>query len=130
MDINELLENFEMLDNWEDRYSYIIELGKELPKMDNSFKTEENKVQGCSSQVWMVANNNNDKFEFIADSDSSIVKGLIAILKIIYNEKTKKEIQKINIEDLFKQMDLENHISVNRRNGFFSMVSKIKELSK
>lgn len=129
MDLQELEKDFELLSDWEDRYSYIIDLGKALPAMDEALKTDENKVQGCTSQVWMIETelSTNEALDFIADSDSTIVKGLVAILMIVYKGKSQEEIKEINIQQVFHDLGLEHHLSVNRRNGFFAMVEKIKQ---
>ncbi|MEZ4705513.1 MAG: SufE family protein [Bdellovibrionota bacterium] len=135
MRLEELLDNFDLFEDWEDRYKYIIELGKKLPDLDDKHKREENKVQGCMSQVWMVAlpsdpDSSSRTYHFLADSDAFIVKGLVAILLIIYNGKTKEDIAQTNIEDIFRKLNLEGHLSPTRRNGFFSMVQKIQSLAK
>jgi len=128
MNLQELENDFELLTDWEDRYSYIIDLGKALPDMDETLKTDESKVSGCSSQVWIKETDKSsvDSLDFVADSDSTIVKGLIAVLMAIYNGKSKEEIKEINIEEIFSKLGLDSHLSVNRRNGFFSMVERIK----
>ncbi len=131
--IDELMENFEFLDDWEDRYRYIIDLGRKLPEMAEADKTEANKVRGCVSQVWMVSHQQAGeppRLEFIADSDAHIVKGLIAILLAVYSGKTPDEILAVDIDEIFTQLGLEGHISPNRRNGFFSMVERIKTLAR
>lgn len=127
--LNELVENFALFDDWEERYRYLIDLGRKLPAMDESLKTDENIVRGCTSRVWLVANIEDDRFKFVADSDAHIVRGLVAILVSAYEGKTLDEISKINIEDAFEEIGLHQHLSPNRRNGFFSMVEKIKALS-
>lgn len=132
MDSEKLISNFEFLDEWEDRYALLIDLGKKLPDMPDEFKTEENKVRGCMSQVWMVTNISFDtppRIEFIADSDSHIVKGLIAVLLIVYSGKTAEEIRSVDIHDIFSKLNLESHLSPNRRNGFFAMLERIRHLS-
>ncbi len=127
MKIEELLENFELFDDWEDRYQYLIELGKQLPHMPDKLKNDTNKVEGCTSQVWIVAKIDDDnKFDFIADSDSHIVKGLIAILRCIFANKDMNEIAKYNIDEIFSLLGLQQHLSVNRRNGFYAMVEKLQ----
>jgi len=128
-EIEDLVENFEYLEDWEDRYRYIIEMGDKVESLPEKYKTDQYKVNGCLSQVWFTARKENEKFIFIADSDAKIVKGLIAVLLLIYNHKTKEEIQNINLEDYFKRLGLEGHISMNRRNGFFAMVERIKKLA-
>ncbi len=127
MTLDELIENFELLENWEDRYKYVIDLGKALPAMPEADKTEENKVRGCMSQVWFKFLPSKEKIEFLADSDAFIVKGLAAILHLIYSGKTKEEALRINLEETFKKLGLESHLSMNRRNGFYSMAERIKQ---
>ncbi len=128
MTLEELLENFALMESWEDRYKYVIDLGKALPAMPEAFKIDDNKVRGCMSQVWfkfMPSSFQPQRVEFLADSDAFIVKGLAAILHLIYSGKTKEEALKINLEEIFKKLGLENHLSMNRRNGFYSMAEKI-----
>lgn len=128
--INELVDNFAAFDDWEDRYQYLIELGKSLPPMNPADRTEENRVHGCMSNVWLVARIGSDgRFYFDADSDALIVKGLIALLKIIYTGKTKAEIRGVDIADIFTKLGLDHHLSPNRRNGFYAMVERIGRLS-
>lgn len=130
MTADELIQNFSLFDEWEDRYRYIIDLGKKLPNLPSTLRTPENKVQGCVSQVWLIAENQGNQYQFQADSDAFIVKGLAAILLIIFNNKTKDEITQINVKEIFEKLGLSDHLSPTRRNGFFSMVEKIKTLSK
>jgi len=131
MDIEEIVENFEYLDDWEDRYRYIIDLGRGLPLMDKSDKNDGTKVQGCMSQVWMVSRVHHESapptITFLADSDAHIVKGLIAILLAIYSGKTPRQIVEFDIEDAFRRLGLDQHLSPNRRNGFYAMVERIRE---
>ena len=127
---DKIIEEFLLFEDWEDKYSYIIDLGKKLSQLDDKHKTDNNMVVGCSSQVWLISHKDNyNKFFFLADSDSYIVKGLIAILLRIFSGKTAEEIQNINIEDFFLSLGLKQHLSPNRSNGFFSMVNKIKKLT-
>lgn len=127
MDINELIDNFEFLDTWEDKYRYIIELGEKLPPLDEKYHTEDWKVQGCQSQVWLVpTKDDNGKISFIGDSDAMIVKGLIAIVLMIFNHKSPSEIKAVAVEDIFAKLKLEEHLSPSRRNGLLSMIDKIK----
>ncbi len=133
LQIDDLVETFEFLDDWEDRYRYIIDLGRKLPEMADDDKAEHNKVNGCTSQVWMVVRalpGDPPRFEFVADSDAHIVKGLIAILLAAYSGKTCDEILATDIKATFEQLGLEGHLSPNRRNGFFAMVERIKTLAK
>jgi cysteine desulfuration protein SufE len=127
---DKIIEEFSLFEDWEDKYSYIIDLGKKLSPLDDKHKTDHNMVVGCSSQVWLISHKDKyNKYFFLADSDAYIVKGLIAILLRIFSGKTAEEIQNINIEDFFLSLGLKQHLSPNRSNGFFSMVNKIKKLT-
>ena len=126
MDINELIDNFSFLDSWEEKYSYIIELGSHLEPLDEEYRTEEWKVRGCQSQVWLEPKTENGKIRFKGDSDAFIVKGLIAIVLMIYSNKSAQEIKEIEVEEIFAKLRLQEHLSPSRRNGLFSMVEKIK----
>lgn len=126
--IEQVIENFEVFDSWEDRYQYLIDLGKNLPSLPKELKTDEYKVRGCTSQVWFVPNEEEIKkgrISFEGESDAFIVSGLIEILQIIYNGKTFEEAKKIDVEAIFKKLGLEGHLSPTRRNGFFAMVQRI-----
>lgn len=128
--LDQLYEDFTLLTDWEERYRHIIDLGRNLPTLSESERTPPNKVEGCMSQVWLVANRESDgKLIFRADSDAHIVKGLIAILLMAYSGKTPEQIRAVHIEDIFIRLGLAQHLSPVRRNGFFSMVSKIKALA-
>ncbi len=126
----ELVENFALFDDWEERYRYLIDLGRTLPAMDEVLKTDESLVRGCTSRVWMHAKINGDNFHFIADSDAHIVRGLIALLITAYQDVPMAQIGDIDIEAIFKEIGLDQHLSPNRRSGFFAMVERIKALSK
>lgn len=126
MTLEELIENFSYLDNWEDRYSYLIDLGNNLENLPEEYKTPEWKVQGCQSQVWLIPQFQDGKIHFLGDSDAILVRGLILIVLMIYNDKSPSEIKSIAIEDIFAKLGLEENLSPSRRNGLMSMVSKIK----
>ncbi len=127
MNIKELVDNFSLMDDWEDRYKYLIDLGAALPDMPEALKTETSKVRGCMSQVWIVLGWDADKrLTMLADSDAQIVRGLIAVLRTVFVGKTADEIANIDIEAEFAQLGLDQHLSPNRRNGFFSMVERVK----
>ena len=133
MTLQRLYDNLEVLENWQERYRFIIEMGMKIPKLDEAEKKEENRVHGCMSTVYMTLKLSADevpKVQFMAESDTWIVNGLIAILRVIYNGKTLEELAEINISEIFAQMGLEGHLSPNRRNGFFAMVERIKNLNK
>lgn len=130
--VDDVFESFEFLDDWEDRYRYIIDLGKRLPEMEDREKTRETKVEGCVSQVWLVAHHDPaspDRLIFVADSDAHIVRGLVAILLIVYSGKTAQEILEIDARELLGKLDLEGHLSPSRSNGLFSMVRRIRDIA-
>ena len=128
--LQNLTENFSLFDDWEDRYRYLIDLGKSLDPMPESLKTDQTLVPGCTSRVWIICKtNSNGALYFVADSDAHIVRGLIAILLIAYQHKTPEEIRSIDIEGCFKTIGLDQHLSPNRRNGFFAMVERVRALS-
>lgn len=130
--LDELVEDFEFLDGWEDRYGYIIDLGRELEKMPESLRTEENRVQGCVSMVWLVLivePGDPPRIRFIADSDSPIVRGLVAILLMLCSGRTAREIQTMNVESLFERLELGKHLSRSRSNGLHSMIKRIRRLA-
>jgi len=126
MQIEELIDNFESLDDWEDKYRYIIELGEKLSPLDDKFKTDDWKVKGCTSQVWLIPEINKGVVSLHGDSDASIVRGLMAVVFIIFSNKSAKEIKQIEVENIFAKLGLEEHLSPSRRNGLVSMVGKIK----
>jgi cysteine desulfuration protein SufE len=131
MIIDELIENFEQFDAWEDRYRYVIDLGRHLAAFDPAYKTDAFKVEGCVSQVWLMSQPaEGNRLRFAADSDSAIVKGLAAVLLTIYSDHTPEEILATNLEGIFARIGLEEHLSPNRRNGFFLMVEAIKGTAK
>ena len=132
IEFENISEDFDFLETWEDKYRYIIELGKELEDYPEKLKTEEHRVIGCASQVWFnpeIKDINGKKiFSFRGDSDAMIVKGLIKILSTIYNEKEVEEAININPYKKLELLNLNNHISSQRSNGLNSMISRIKEL--
>lgn len=128
-ELNELIENFALFDDWEERYRYLIDLGRTLPKMDDALKTEETLVRGCTSQVWMDATIKNETLHFVADSDAHIVRGLIGILMAAYQDKTLEEIKATDIDAAMAKIGLDQNLSPNRRSGFFSMVERIKKIA-
>lgn len=128
--LNELAESFSLFDSWEDRYRYLIDLGGRLAPMDEALKTEETRVRGCTSQVWLIARQGDDgRYHFTADSDAQIVRGLIYVLMIAYQDKTPEEIAAVDIEGAFDELGLSGHLSPSRRNGFFAMVGRIRTLA-
>ena len=131
MTIAEIVANFSLLDEWDDRYRYVIELGRSLPPLEERDRNAANKVQGCASQVWLATEVKPDGADgpvlsFSGDSDAHIVRGLIAILFAIYSGKHAREILGTDAVALFEQMGLREHLTPQRSNGFRSMVQRIK----
>lgn len=124
--LEDLIENFSLFDGWEERYRYLIDLGRSLPPMDEALKIDENLVRGCTSRVWMDADTSGGILRFTADSDAHIVRGLVAILDRAYQGVRLEDISKIDIEDAFMRIGLDQNLSPNRRNGFYAMVERIK----
>lgn len=122
----DIIETLAFFDGWEDRYKYIIDLGRELPAMDDSLRTEEHIVRGCQSQVWLASEERDGHLYFTADSDAFIVKGLLAVVLAAYNGKTPSAIRGFDIEGYFEQLNLIKHLSVTRGNGLRAMVKRIQ----
>ena len=127
MTVEELIDNFSFLDGWEEKYQYVIDLGHKLEPLDEKFKTDDWKVKGCQSQVWLVPQIQNGVFHFKGDSDAILVKGIISIVLLIYNDKTAAEIKNIDVTKIFVKLGLEENLTPSRRNGMLSMVEKIKQ---
>ena len=124
----ELVEEFEMFDNWMDRYQYIIDMGKQLPDFPEERRTEEYKIQGCQSNVWMC-HEQAGELVFKATSDAAIVSGLIAVLLRIYSERTAEEINQTEPHFL-KDLGLDKHLSPTRSNGLHAMLERIYQVAK
>ena len=126
----ELIENFSLFDDWEERYAYLIDLGRKLPDLPEAERTPESKVEGCMSQVWLLSEvepGNPPVIRYRADSDSQIVRGLIAVLMTAYSGETADRIIATDINDIFNRVGLDRHLSPNRRNGFYAMVQRISD---
>ena len=131
LNIDEIIENFSLLDEWDDRYRYLIELGRTLPPLSDADRIDANKVQGCASQVWMTTEvkpdgANGPLLAFHGDSDAHIVRGLVAVLFALYSGKPAKEILNTDAIALFEQLGLREHLTPQRSNGFRSMVDRIR----
>ena len=130
--IDDIVENFALLDQWDDRYRYVIELGRALPEFPEAARTDRNKVQGCASQVWFVSetqpakNGGGPVIELKGDSDAHIVKGLIAILFALYSGKHARDILSTDAIELFDRMGLRENLTPQRSNGLRSMVERIR----
>jgi len=129
MDLPRLIDTFNFLDNWEDRYRLLIDMGRKLPEFPDESRIEANRVDGCTSNVWLettVSDDNPPRIFFSADSDAFIVKGLVAILLEAYSGKTPQEILDTDIESLFNELGLAQQLTANRRDGFVSMVKEVR----
>ena len=122
---HEIIDEFSMFDNWEDRYQYMIDLGKSLPLIDPKYKTEDHIIKGCQSKVWVHADMKDDKILFTADSDAIITKGIIAILIRVFSGQHPKDIIDANT-DFIDEIGLKEHLSPTRANGLVSMVKQLK----
>jgi len=127
--IEEILEDIDFFDDWEERYKYIIDLGRALSAMDESLRTPERLIKGCQSNVWIDVQLQGDQLHFSVDSDAHIVKGLLALVLSAYQDKTPSQILQFNIDDYFQKLDLERHLSPTRGNGLRSMVGRIQAIA-
>ena len=127
MTIDEIRENFELLEEWDDRYRYVIELGRSLPSFPEALRTEANKVRGCASQVWLAtAIDEQKRLQLQGDSDAHIVRGLVAIVLTLFSGHTPKEILDTDALAVFEEFGFREHLTPQRSNGLRSMVERIK----
>lgn len=127
--LDDVYESFELLDDWSDRYRFLIELGRELPPMPEELKVPEHKVRGCLSQVWLVGTLDGDRLHFLADSDAHIVRGLVALVLLALGDKTPAEIQATDMEPILQRLGLDKHLSPGRSNGVHAMIERIKAIA-
>lgn len=125
-EMQQLIEDFSLFDDWEDKYAYLIELGATLPPLADAYKQDSYKVHGCTSQVWLVHQSEKDKHYFLGDSDAHIVKGLVAVLLRLYSGQTADTILSLDIRQCFNRLGLAEYLSPSRSNGFFAMVERVK----
>lgn len=130
--LDEIIDNFEFLDDWEDKYKYVIELGRMLPEFPEDERTTDNKVDGCVSQVWLVKTLKSDEdgnpvIFYQGDSDAHIVKGLIALVLASVSGRKASDIHSFEMEDVFSKIGLREHLTPQRSNGLSSMVGRIKQ---
>ena len=129
MSFNNIIDDFEFLENWEDKYKYIIDMGSSLTALKSNDYNDDNKVEGCASQVWLVVEENIKQgktiLKFKGDSDAYIVKGLIAIIFALFSEKTPSEILDIDPMSELKKLNLEENISQQRSNGLTAMINRV-----
>ena len=123
----DLADTFEFLDDWEDRYRHVIELGRAMPPLDDAFKVPALKVQGCASQVWLRPLVESGRFDFQGDSDAMIVRGLIAILHRLYSGLTLPEVRSVDAPAELARLGLNDHLSAQRSNGLRAMVERIRQ---
>mgnify|MGYP001824343382 CR=1 FL=1 len=126
---DDIVDTLGFFDSWEDRYKYIIELGKELPKMDDDLLTDDRLVRGCQSQVWIDTALEDGRLQITVDSDAFIVKGLLGVVLAAYNNKTPQDVLAFDIDSYFEQLELLNHLSPTRGNGLRAMVSRIRAIA-
>ena len=129
----DLVETFEFMDDWEDRYRYVIDLGKDMPEMDEALKSPATKFVGCASQVWLAPSleegEGGRRLHFIGDSDAMIVRGLIAILRILLSGRTPSEILAEDALGAFAQLGMDQHLSAQRSNGLRAMIERLRTLA-
>lgn len=126
----DILDTLGFFDSWEDRYKYIIDLGRELPPMPESLHSDDRLVRGCQSQVWIDTRVEDGRLQLAVDSDAFIVKGLLAVVLAAYNNKTPAEVLSFDIDDYFEQLDLLRHLSPTRGNGLRAMVQRIQDIAR
>ena len=125
----EIAETFDFLDDWEDRYRHVIELGRAMPPLDDAFKVPATKVDGCASQVWLRPLIADGRFDFQGESDAMIVRGLIAILHALYAGLTVAEVARVDAPAALQRLGLHEHLSAQRSNGLRAMVERIRRLA-
>ncbi|NRB34102.1 MAG: SufE family protein [Rhodobacteraceae bacterium] len=123
----EIIEDFEFLEDWEDRYRYVIERGKAMTPLDGALKVPATKVDGCASQVWLHPQITNGQFRFDGDSDAMIVRGLIAVLQALYNDLPLSDVGKVDARAEFARLGLTDHLSAQRSNGLRAMIERIRD---
>jgi len=126
-------KGFRIMPNWEDRYRFLVQLGRKLEPLEEDARIEANRVQGCTSNVWLVPDLSDEeppRMTFRADSDAHIVKGLVALLLVIYSGRTPEEIQEVDAQGILERLDLQAHLSPSRSNGLFSMMERIQTLAR
>ncbi|MFN3260888.1 MAG: SufE family protein [Pikeienuella sp.] len=131
---DDVAETFAFLDDWEDRYRYVIDLGREMPAMDDTLKSSLTKVDGCASQVWIAPSLEGEgqarRLHFVGDSDAMIVRGLIAVLRLMLSGRTPGEIVATDVEGRLAELGLDQHLSSQRSNGLRAMVARVRELAR
>jgi len=124
--IQDMIDDFAFLDDWEDRYMHVIDLGKGLTPLPEGAQIDANKVKGCASQVWLISEQTNGNWTFSGDSDAHIVKGLVAIVLEIFSGRSSAEIAALDANDILSKLGLAEHLSAQRSNGLAAMIGRIK----
>ena len=127
---DEIAENFELFDDWEDRYRYVIDLGKDMPELAEERRTDAAKVEGCASQVWLVPDLQGDRLHFEGDSDAMIVRGLIAVLVALISGQRVDDIRNTDIRAELARLQLDQALSAQRSNGLRAMVTRIEDIAR
>jgi len=127
MNLDEIVDIFELLGDWEQRYQYLIELGEQLPTMQSNLKIDDNKVHGCMSQVWISAELKHGHIYFIGDSDTSVIKGILALLVGLCSGREALAIQQMDMDKIFQRLNLDEHLSPNRHVGVYAMFDLMKQ---
>lgn len=127
---NEILDDLSFFDDWEDRYKYVIDLGRSLPALDESLHTPERLVKGCQSNVWIDVEEADGRLHFAVDSDAHIVRGLLAVIMAAYQDRSPEEILDFDIDNYFRRLDLERHLSPTRGNGLRAMVARVQGIAR
>lgn len=125
----DIVEDFEFLEDWEDRYRHVIELGKAMDPLPDALKVPVNKVEGCASQVWLFPTIDGGAFRFDGDSDAMIVRGLIAVLRALYNDLAVAEVGKVDAQAELARLGLQDHLSAQRSNGVRAMIGRIRDVA-
>lgn len=125
----EIAETFEFLEDWEERYRYVIDLGKAMPALEDAFRVPATKVDGCASQVWLLPEIEGSTFQFRGDSDAMIVRGLIAVLAALYNGRSVADVPGVDAEGELARLGLNDHLSAQRSNGLRAMVARIRDVA-
>jgi cysteine desulfuration protein SufE len=123
---DDIAADFAFIDDWDEKYRYLIDLGRNLPPLTDEERSEDNKVRGCASQVWLVFEGDGDALRFRGDSDAAIVKGLVGLMISLYSGLPKAEAKELNAEEKLAEIDLKEHITPQRSNGVASMIARIK----
>ncbi|MGD8934204.1 MAG: SufE family protein [Gammaproteobacteria bacterium] len=126
-ELDEIVDIFDLLGDWDQRYQYLIELGEKLPVMPDRLKTDNNRVKGCMSQVWISADMENGQVKFTGDSDTSVIKGILALLISLCDGLTVAQIQRLDMDEIFQGLNLDEHLSPNRHVGVYAMFDLMKQ---